>query len=143
MISSSSMTDSNKDLGRLIGAHGISPIFIQRAVAISVISFLFFVGMMFGFYIRQNIGYFLLATAFLIVYLITMFSWVMQRRTELRVFENGFSFKKRSMRWADIKHVGSDGMIDAADGTHLTIPQSIRNREIVLKIIRDRAGLPE
>src|ERR1051326_4189159 len=83
----SSMADSNKDLGKLIGAHGISPIFIQRAVAISVISFLFFLGMMFGFYIRQNIGYFLLATAFLIVYLITMFSWVMQRKTELRIFE--------------------------------------------------------
>ena len=143
MISASSMTDSNRDLGKLIGTYGISPIFIQRAVAISVISFLFFLGMMFGFYIRENLGYFLLATAFLIVYLMTMFSWVIQRRTELRVFENGFSFKKRSMRWEDIKHVGPDGTVSSADGTHLAIPQSIHDREIVIKIIQDRAGLPE
>lgn len=46
----------------------------------AVLSFMFFVAMMFAFYIRQSALYFLLATAFLIVYLLTMISFVRLRR---------------------------------------------------------------
>lgn len=53
---------------------------IQRAVFIAVLSFLFFLAMMFAFYIRQSALYFLLATAFLIIYIITMISFVRLRR---------------------------------------------------------------
>lgn len=134
------MPDSTKNLGKLIRSHGISPVFIQRAVVISVISFLFFLVMMLGFYLRQNLGYFLLATAFLLVYLITMFSWMMQRKTELRIFENGLSFKKKSIRWDEIKHLGDDGVIDTNDGTKMTIPGSLRDFVAVMNTIRAKAG---
>ena len=134
------MPDSTKDLGKLVRSHGISPVFIQRAIVISVISFLFFLAMMLGFYLRQNIGYFLLATAFLLVYLITMFSWMMQRKTELRIFENGLSFKKKSIRWNEIKQVRDDGVIDTNDGIKMTIPGSIRDFDAVINTIRAKTG---
>lgn len=53
---------------------------IQRAVFIAVLSFLFFLAMMFAFYLRQSMLYFLLATGFLIVYIVTMISFVRLRR---------------------------------------------------------------
>jgi hypothetical protein len=62
------------------GTSPIVPAQLQRAVFIGVLSFLFFLGMMFAFLIRQSLLYFLLATAFLIIYLITMFSFVRLRR---------------------------------------------------------------
>jgi len=52
----------------------------QRAAFVAVLSFLFFLAMMFAYYIRQSMLYFLLATAFLIVYLVTMISIVRLRR---------------------------------------------------------------
>jgi len=55
---------------------------VQRAVFIAVLSFLFFLAMMSAFYVRQSILYFLLATAFLIVYIITMISFVRLRRSD-------------------------------------------------------------
>lgn len=137
------MTDPNRDLGKLIDKYGMSPVFLQRAVFIAVLSFLFFMAMMLGFYIRQNLGYFLLATAFLLIYLFMMFSWVVQRRTEVRIFENGFSYKKRSVRWDDIKEVGADGVVDTADGTKLAIPRSIRDFDVLVNVIRTRARPPE
>jgi len=52
----------------------------QRAAFIGVLSFLFFLAMVFAFYIRQSMLYFLLATGFLIVYLVTMVSFVRLRK---------------------------------------------------------------
>ncbi len=52
----------------------------QRAAFIAVLSFLFFLGMMFTYYLRGSILYFLLATAFLIVYILTMISFVRLRK---------------------------------------------------------------
>ena len=57
------------------------PAQVQRAVFIAVLSFLFFLAMMIVFYVRQSMLYFLLATAFLIVYIITMISFVRLRRS--------------------------------------------------------------
>lgn len=59
----------------------ISPDQLQRAVFIAVLSFLFFLAMMFAYYVRQSALYFLLATAFLIVYIVTMISFVRLRRS--------------------------------------------------------------
>ncbi|MEO6654613.1 MAG: hypothetical protein ABIO36_00875 [Pyrinomonadaceae bacterium] len=58
------------------------PAQLQRAVFIAVLSFLFFLAMMLVFYIRQSPFYFLLATAFLIIYLITMISFVRLRQKD-------------------------------------------------------------
>jgi membrane protein YdbS with pleckstrin-like domain len=60
----------------------ISPSQLQRAIFIAVLSFLFFLAMMFAYYIRQSALYFLLATAFLLVYIMTMISFVRLRRAE-------------------------------------------------------------
>lgn len=58
----------------------MAPAQAQRAVFIAVLSFLFFLAMMFAYYIRQSMLYFLLATAFLIIYFVMMFSFVRLRR---------------------------------------------------------------
>lgn len=59
----------------------ISPAQLQRAAFVAVLSFLFFLAMMFAYYIRQSALYFLLATAFLVVYIVTMISFVRLRRS--------------------------------------------------------------
>ena len=59
---------------------GTSPAQLQRAAFIAVLSFLFFLAMMFTYYLRQSLLYFLLATAFLVVYVITMISLFRLRR---------------------------------------------------------------
>ena len=56
------------------------PAQVQRAAFLAMLSFLFFLGMMLAYYLRGSIVYFLLATAFLIVYIITMISFVRLRR---------------------------------------------------------------
>jgi hypothetical protein len=94
---------SELQLGKLESVHGISPVFMQRAAFIAVLSFIFFVAMMIAFSIRQNLGYFLLATAFLLVQLLTLFGWLMQRRAEFRIYENGFTYQKQSCRWDEIE----------------------------------------
>jgi hypothetical protein len=58
----------------------MSPAQLQRAAFVAVLSFLFFLAMMFAYYIRQSALYFLLATAFLLVYIVTMISFVRLRR---------------------------------------------------------------
>jgi len=106
--------EADKNLGKLISVYGIAPAYLQRAVFIVVLSFLFFLTMMFAFYIRQSIGYFLLASAFLVIYLITMFSWVMQRKTLVKIHENGFNYKTRSALWSEIESV-TDTTINIRD----------------------------
>lgn len=63
-----------------INDHPVTHVAKQRAAFVAVLSFLFFLSMMFAYYIRQSLLYFLLATAFLIVYVITMISLFRLRR---------------------------------------------------------------
>jgi hypothetical protein len=93
---------SELQLGKLESVHGISPVFMQRAAFVAVLSFVFFIAMLVAFSMRQNIGYFLLATAFLLVQLLTLFGWLMQRRTEFKIYENGFGYKKQICLWDEI-----------------------------------------
>ena len=58
----------------------LPPAQLQRAAFLAVLSFLFFLVMMFAYYLRGSVLYFLLATAFLIVYIITMISFVKLRK---------------------------------------------------------------
>ena len=58
----------------------VSPAQVQRAVFIAVLSFMFFLAMMLAFYIRQSMLYFLLATAFLLIYIVTMVSFLRLRK---------------------------------------------------------------
>ena len=99
------MSPENADLGRLISVHPIAPIYVQRAVFIALLSFLFFAAMMVAFYVRQSLGYFLLATGFLFVYLVTMFSWFSTRKKVVRIFENGFEYRNVRYLWDDLSGI--------------------------------------
>ena len=112
---------------------------MQRAVFIAVLSFVFFLAMMIAYYIRAQIGYFLLATAFLLIYVVMMISWVMQRRSVVEVFENGLRYKKAELAWADIMSVSDEGIITPRSGVAVALPRAIDNLEGLVNLIRQRA----
>ena len=97
-----------KDFGTLISVHGTSPVFLQRAAIVAILSFFFFLAMLLVFYVRQQMIYFVLSTAFLIVYIFTLIGWVMQKRTLVSVYENGIKHRKFAATWDEIKSVRSD-----------------------------------
>lgn len=135
------MASSEKDLGRLIAVHVIAPAYIQRAVFIAVLSFMFFLAMMFAFYVRQHILYFFLSSAFLIVYLITMFSFVMQRKANVEMYENGLKHRKNIVLWDEITDVSEKGVVSINRGKAIAIPQTISDFTGLVLTIKARAGV--
>lgn len=126
------MPAKKHNLGKLVATYGIAPDHLQRAVFIAVLSFLFFLAMMFTFYVRQQFGYFMLATAFLLVYLVTLFSWIVQRKTAVLIFEDGIEYRKFSGHWDEIRSVSRVNskssfhlQIDLKNGKLITVPGSI------------------
>ena len=101
------MPENPQSLGKLVSVHPTAPIYMQRAVFIAVLSFVFFLAMMFAFYVLQSLIYFLLSSAFLVIYLVTMFGFLAQRRGVLSIFEHGMTYKKFTSRWEDIESVES------------------------------------
>lgn len=126
----------SKDLGKLIAVHPIAPALVQRAVFIAVLAFMFFLAMMFTFYLRQNILYFLLASAFLVLYLVMMFALLMQRRSTVEVCENGIRTKKQSIRWADVVSVSDEGVVELASGKNVVLARSVVRFDAVLAVLR-------
>jgi len=130
---------SKQDLGKLESVHGISPVFLQRAAVVAIISFVFFLAMLIAFSIRQNVGYFLLATAFLVVEIFTMIGWFSQRGTEFKIFENGFTYKKRSNLWNEVKSVSAKQKnkyeISLNNGEKFVLTEMIQGIEEVIKRI--------
>lgn len=139
------MTPPNIELGRLVSAHRLAPEQMQRAVFVAVLSFLFFLATMFGFYIRQNFIYFLLSTSFLLVYLVTMFSFVMQRRNVVKLYENGIEFRKFACTWQDLSsaertagRTSTTLTIKTKEGGQVVIPSTIQGFEDIERHIRIR-----
>ena len=132
------MAESDKDLGKPVAVYAMAPAYIQRAFFIVVLSFLFFLAMMVVFYIRQNIMYFLLATAFLIVYLATLFSWFTLRRSVVQIYEGGISFKKQTAVWYEIADVDDKGVISLKDNQKITLPKVLHDFEGVIDVIRSK-----
>lgn len=99
---------NEETLGKLTATHNISPVYTQRAFIVGGLALLFFAAMLFAFSIRQNIIYLLLGIAFLFVEVITLISWVLHRRTPLKIFENGFVYKKQVLHWDEISSVSLD-----------------------------------
>ena len=132
------MSANNADLGRLISVHPIAPMYVQRAVFIAILSVMFFAAMMLAFYVRQSFGYFLLATGFLFVYLVTMFSWFTMRKKVVRTFENGFEYRNIRYSWADVIGVSEQLplKIDLATGKSLELPSTISEPDILARRIR-------
>jgi uncharacterized membrane protein YobD (UPF0266 family) len=140
------MSTNVRDLGRLVAIHPIAPAYLQRAAFMAVLSFIFFLAMMVGFYIRQSAGYFLLATAFLIVYLIMMFSLFWQRKSIVKIYENGIEFKKFFAEWHEIEAVDfkpdrrgiSRLELKRSDGLTATLPDTVVDAEGMKGNIRRR-----
>src|SRR5687767_3938475 len=99
------MSKSNANLGSLVSSHGTSPATLQRAAIVTILSFFFFISMLLLFYVRQQMVYFVLSTAFLVVYIFTMVGWVMQKRNVVSVYENGITYRKFSATWDDLQSV--------------------------------------
>ena len=129
------------ELGKLVSVHGISPSHLQKAVFIAVLSFLFFLAMMFAFYIRQSIAYFLLSTAFLIVYLFTMFGIVIGRRRVVQVFDRGLLIKGIVLPWNQIAALYDDGTIDMIDGSTVKISAAFHEHERLIELIKRNVGI--
>ncbi len=132
------MPETHKPLGKLVAVHAVAPEHIQRAVFIAVLSFVFFLAMMIVFYIRENVLYFLLASAFLVIYIVTLFSWFVQRRSVVKVHENGINYKKRSALWTEIESVDDGGEISVRNGNPILIPKSIYDFANLIDSIRQK-----
>ncbi len=133
------MAEPEQDHGKLIAVHGIAPAYLQRAVFIVILSFLFFLAMMFAYYTRQSLVYFLLASAFLVLYLVTLFSFVMQRRNVVRVYENGIYYKGRSAAWSEIESLNDAGIINVSGGKPIALPDAIHERDSLINLVRQNA----
>ncbi len=137
------MIEKTQNLGKLISIHTIAPAFLQRAVIIAVLSFVFFLAMLAVFSVRQNFIYFFLSTAFLIVYLFTMFGWLMMRKNILKIYENGLTYRKFTARWNEIEAVESNDKngkisceIRKAKGEKITLTDSIYEVGKAVKLIK-------
>ena len=144
------MSTNLRDLGPLVAVHPIAPTYLQRAAFMAVLSFVFFLAMMVGFYIRQSAGYFLLATAFLVVYLITMFRLFWQRKSVVKIYENGIEFKKFFAEWNEIKAADSKpdrrGVsrleLKRSDGMAVILPDTVVDADGMKANIRRRIQMP-
>jgi hypothetical protein len=118
-----------QDLGKLISIHTAAPAYLQRAAVVALLSFVFFLITITLFYLRQWIGYFVLASGFLVVNLITLAGFWRQRRSVLRIYESGFYYRGSDVNWAQITAVEpgrTSGLrIKHEDGTRIAIPDSI------------------
>src|SRR5688500_13543688 len=94
---------AEQNLGKIITVYGIAPAYLQRAVIIAALAFIFFLVTLAMFSIWRNFLYFFLSTAFLIVYLATMFGWLMMRKNILKIYENGLTYRKFNARWDEIE----------------------------------------
>ena len=135
------MAKKNRPLGKLLAVHPLAPEHIQRAVFIAVLSFVFFLAMMVVFYIRENVLYFLLASAFLVVYIVTLLSWIVQRRSVVNIYENGLNYKKRTALWSEVETVneGRDVAELIVRGEKpIVLPRTLSDFERLLLNIRGR-----
>jgi hypothetical protein len=144
------MNDQKLKLGKLEAVYGISPVYLQRALVVIVLSFVFFLIMLIAFSLRQNIGYFILATAFLIVKLFTLFGWMMQRKKTVVLYQNGLALGKKICRFDEIERIGLketgkmpggekiEGEIVTTKGEKIVLPGAIHNIRDMIRRIEEK-----
>lgn len=134
------MSEPPRRLGKLISVHGTSPAFLQKAAVVAMLSFVFFLLMLLAFYLRQQMGYFILSSAFLVVYLFTMIGWWMQKRNVVNLYENGISHRKFTATWDEIESFSqSDNgpiTLKKKNGSETVIPVAIRDTVQLAEFIR-------
>ncbi|MFZ1700740.1 MAG: hypothetical protein WBO10_03515 [Pyrinomonadaceae bacterium] len=121
--------------GKLTSVHVIESASVQRAVFVTVLAFAFFLAMMVVYYLRQNLVFFVLASAFLVVYLAMMFSLIMLRRSAVEVYENGINLRKRYTAWGDIVAISEDGVVSVNGGKDITLPSALIERKRLIEFI--------
>ena len=133
------MSDQPHNLGRLLSTHSTAPAYLQRAAIVAAVSFVFFLAMLVAFYVRQQIGYFLLSSGFLIVYIFTLIGWLMQKRNLVRVHENGLKYRKFSAAWHEITSVTANAYgLEIASGARgkARIPPSVNGFEQIVRAVK-------
>lgn len=146
------MTEQIRQLGKLEKIHGIAPASLQRALILIILSFIFFLVMLIVFSIRQQIGYFILATAFLIVKLCTLFGWMMQRKKAVLLYENGLVLGKQVCLYEDIENIylkqtsrmlggtKNECEIVKTDGEKIVLPEAIHNVHGIIDKVEEKLG---
>jgi len=127
---------SSTKLGRLVSRHFTSPAYLQRAAIVCIVSFVFFLATLVVFYLRQQIGYFLLSTGFLVVYVFTLIGWLMQKRNVVAVHENGLKYKKFQAAWDEVKSIkaNAEGLLLTKDKQDKTlIPRTINGYDTIVR----------
>lgn len=135
---------SSRNLGKLESIHGVAPLTLQRVAIVAVLSFVFFLAMLVAFYVRQHLGYFLISTGFLVVYVLTMIGWIAMRRHEFRIHENGISHSKFESTWDEISSVEmvpKKGLrVTRSDGNSAIIVESFADFDSIVSAVRQRSG---
>ena len=138
------MPTTDKDFGKLVATHPTAPAFIQRAAIIAILSFLFFLAMLVAFLTRQQVGYLIIAAAFFVVNIFTLIGFIVQRQNAVKVFEEGFNYKKLSATWKEFVSINDDEngiAIVKTDGSVIKIPRSIDDLGRLNAHFRDRTGI--
>jgi hypothetical protein len=134
------MADQRNHLGALVSVHGTSPVFLQRAAIVAIVSFLFFLTTLLFFYMQQAVGYFVLSTAFLVVCVFTMIGWVLQKRKTVSLFEKGISYRSFSTTWDELQSVKVDSKtgikLVKTGGDAVTIPETVSDLQQIATAIR-------
>ena len=146
------MTNQPLKLGKLESVHGTSPVYLQRALIVIILTFIFFMAMLIAFSLRQQIGYFVLATAFLIVNLFMLFGWMMQRKKVVILYENGFVLGKQVCMYEEIKQIylkqtsrrlggeKNECEITKINGQKIVLPEAIDNVHGIMEKIDEKLG---
>ena len=124
------------ELGKLNAVYRPAPAFLQRAVFLTILSFVFFLGTMFIYYVRQGFVYFILASAFLVLYVISLISFFGQRKNVLKVYEHGIEFKNNKALWTDIESVSDEGVVQITGDRKMVIPKSLGNFDDIVRHVR-------
>lgn len=138
------MKKKKKQLGSVVRVFEISPLYLARVIFVAALSFVCFLGMLLGFYMREQIGYFILSSAFLIVYLLTMLGWFFLRRQRLEIRDKGLSYRRGSILWEEIVGIddveGKSFLIKASDGFVIQISDVVTDWREVRKIVTEKTG---
>lgn len=95
--------------------------------------------MLAAFYLLQQIGFFLLSTGFLVVYIITSIGWVLQKRNIVTIYENGISYRKFRAVWDEIQSVttGKNGLeIANIKRDKIVIPTSMSGYSEIVNAVK-------
>lgn len=127
-----------------MAVHRTAPSFVQRAAVVALLAFAFFLAMLIAFLVRQQVGYLILAAAFLVLNLFTLIGFLLQRQNTVTVFENGFRYKKAEAAWADVVSIDDEDAgisVVKTDGSVIKIPRSIDDLGRLNALIREKTHI--